>query len=227
MMVQATMAVYKAAVATFLPTPSKSHYVFNLRDFSRVVSGVLLVPKTHMTEPNKLVRLWVHEVYRVFYDRLIADDDRQQFFAIVHDTLSQQFKIATEKLLGHLAQEGKTVVDDDIRSLFFGDYMIPGADPKIYNEVQDFTELTSIIEKWVNQFSFSLYLSLSLCSYLDEYNQMSKAPMKLVMFKFAIEHVSRISRVLKQDNGHCLLIGICSVYFLVNLTVNSWCRCWW
>ena len=54
---------------------------------------------------------------------------------------------------------------------------------------------------------YSLFLPL-ICSYLDEYNQMSKAPMKLVMFKFAIEHVSRISRVLKQDNGHCLLIGM-------------------
>lgn len=75
-MVQATMAVYKAAVTTFLPTPSKSHYVFNLRDFSRVVRGVLLVPKTHLNEGDKLVRLWVHEVYRVFYDRLVDDQDR-------------------------------------------------------------------------------------------------------------------------------------------------------
>ena len=32
--------------------------------------------------------------------------------------------------------------------------------------------------------------------------------MHLVLFKFACEHVSRVSRVLKQDNGHCLLAGI-------------------
>ena len=76
LMVAATMQVYKSAIRSFLPMPSKSHYVFNLRDFSRVVRGVLLVPASRMTDTDKMVRLWVHEVYRVFNDRLTDDVDR-------------------------------------------------------------------------------------------------------------------------------------------------------
>lgn len=76
MIVAATMGVYKSAIQSFLPTPSKSHYVFNLRDFARVIRGVLLLPSTHMTDTDKMFRLWIHEVYRVFYDRLIDSDDR-------------------------------------------------------------------------------------------------------------------------------------------------------
>ena len=59
------MQVYKETMSGFLPTPTKSHYVFNL-----------LVPASRMTESNKLIRLWVHEVYRVFNDRLIEEKDR-------------------------------------------------------------------------------------------------------------------------------------------------------
>ena len=38
--------------------------------------------------------------------------------------------------------------------------------------------------------------------FLEEFNTVSKSPMRLVLFKFEIEHVSRAARVIKQDNGH-------------------------
>jgi dynein heavy chain len=44
-----------------------------------------------------LVRLWGHEVLRVFHDRLIADDDRALFCRmlanIVEDKLKQDFRL--------------------------------------------------------------------------------------------------------------------------------------
>uniref|UniRef100_A0A8D3C4I0 AAA+ ATPase domain-containing protein n=1 Tax=Scophthalmus maximus TaxID=52904 RepID=A0A8D3C4I0_SCOMX len=182
-MVQATMAVYKDAIDCFLPTPSKSHYIFNLRDFARVIRGVLL-------EGDKLIRLWIHEVYRVFYDRLIDNNDKEMFFSIVKERTMDGFKLSLEKVFAHLSPDG-IVVDECIRSLFFGDYAKPDSDSRAYDEITDLQALQDVME-----------------FYLNEYNSCSKSPMSLVMFKFAIEHISRICRVLKQDNGHLLLVGI-------------------
>uniref|UniRef100_A0A8B9BZT1 Dynein axonemal heavy chain 3 n=1 Tax=Anser brachyrhynchus TaxID=132585 RepID=A0A8B9BZT1_9AVES len=187
-MVQATMVIYKMALENFLPTPSKSHYVFNLRDFSRVIKGVLLCPHTH--DEDKLIRLWIHEIYRVFYDRFVDEEDRKVFFHMVEETTSNSFKQSLDKVLSHLSPTGK-VSDDNIRSLFFGDYLKPDSNVKVYDEITDLKQLTTVMEY-----------------YLEEYNNISRAPMSLVMFKFAIEHISRICRVLKQDNGHLLLVGI-------------------
>ncbi|XP_030626002.1 dynein heavy chain 3, axonemal [Chanos chanos] len=190
-LVQATMAVYKDAIGNFLPTPSRSHYIFNLRDFSRVIRGVLLCPHTHLQENDKLIRLWIHEVYRVFYDRLIDEADREMFFNIIRERTSGFFKQSMDKLLGHLSPSGK-VSDETVRSLFFGDYAKPdSSDAGVYDEITDMHWLTDLMER-----------------YLDEFNNISKSPMSLVMFRFAIEHVSRICRVLKQDGGHLLLVGI-------------------
>jgi dynein heavy chain len=76
MLVGATMEVYRNTMLLFLPTPSKPHYTFNLRDFSRVIRGVLLVPNSRLNEPQKLLRLWIHESFRVFCDRLVNEEDR-------------------------------------------------------------------------------------------------------------------------------------------------------
>ena len=44
--------------------------------------------------------------------------------------------------------------------------------------------------------------------YLMDFNNTSKRPMNLAMFLFAVEHVSRVCRLLKQPGGHMLLVGV-------------------
>lgn len=47
---------------------------------------------------DKLIRLWIHEVYRVFYDRLIDDNDKETFFNIVKEKTTDFFKLSLEKV---------------------------------------------------------------------------------------------------------------------------------
>ena len=49
-------------------------------------------------------------------------------------------------------------------------------------------------------------------SQLEDYNLLSKAPMDIVVFRFLIDHVIRICRVVKQPNGHALLLGRLSLF---------------
>ena len=44
--------------------------------------------------------------------------------------------------------------------------------------------------------------------YLEDYNQVNISQMKLVMFSDAIQHISRISRIIRQPLGNGLLLGV-------------------
>ena len=44
--------------------------------------------------------------------------------------------------------------------------------------------------------------------YLDDFNMQSAKEMKLVFFMDAVEHVSRIARMIRQDRGNALLVGV-------------------
>jgi hypothetical protein len=62
-----------------LPTPAKSHYTFNLRDLSKVFQGLVMATTTTCATRESLARLWLHEMSRVFHDRLISLEDRDYF----------------------------------------------------------------------------------------------------------------------------------------------------
>ncbi|KAI8904079.1 dynein heavy chain and region D6 of dynein motor-domain-containing protein [Gorgonomyces haynaldii] len=191
-LVNGILEMYQAAIQNLLPTPTKSHYIFNLRDFSRVIQGLLLATADKYQEPEKMIRLWSHEIYRVFYDRLIDDTDRQWLFNKLKELVSKTFNASFEKVFGHLDfnKDGK-VEDDDLRSLMFGDFFLPDNVTPYYEEALNMGHVSDVIRQK-----------------LDDYNQVSKAPMNLVIFRFAAEHVSRISRILKQPAGHALLVGV-------------------
>ncbi|XP_062316503.1 dynein axonemal heavy chain 12 [Osmerus eperlanus] len=191
--VAATMEVYKKAMQNLLPTPAKSHYTFNLRDFSRVVQGCLLLKKESLENKRTMIRLFVHEVFRVYYDRLVDDKDRAWLYKLMNDIVRDHFKENFELVFEHLKQDKKTLCEENMCNLLFGDYMNPDLedDERLYAEVPSMEMFGQVVE---------------LC--LDEYNQTHKNRMNLVIFRYVLEHLSRISRVLKQPGGNALLVGV-------------------
>lgn len=83
---------------------------------------------------------------------------------------------------------------DDIfvkEKIMFGDLLKLDAPIKLYEEIKDKQKLLKV-----------------LTGMLEEYNLGSSNKMNLVFFDDAIEHILRISRVLRQPRGNIMLIGV-------------------
>ena len=181
-MVESTIEIFNRISQELLPTPAKSHYTFNLRDISKVFQGILLIKARNCEDKECMVRLWMHENMRVFHGRLINDEDKMYFKVMVHE-------LAQKRLECQYNFE-ETFVD---RKILFGDYLKMGAsgEDRFYQEVTDLKKLNTLLE-----------------GYLDEYNMNSKSKMNLVFFMDAIEHVSRLARILRQPRGNAMLVGV-------------------
>ena len=70
--VNSTLILYNNVSKDFLPTYEKSHYIFTLRDVSKVFEGLLMAEPKTITSRKNLNLLWAHECLRVFCDKLLC-----------------------------------------------------------------------------------------------------------------------------------------------------------
>ncbi|XP_036777654.2 dynein axonemal heavy chain 10 [Manis pentadactyla] len=173
-----TLALYKNIVQDLPPTPSKFHYIFNLRDLSRVFNGLVLTNPERFQTVTQMVRVWRNECLRVFHDRLINGTDKQ----LVQDHMGA---LVAE----HFNDNMELVMRDPI---LFGDFRtaLQEEETRIYEDIQDYEAAKALFQE-----------------ILEEYNE-SNTKMNLVLFDDALEHLTHVHRIIRMDRGHALLVGV-------------------
>merc|ERR1719171_778516 len=76
-LVMATVDLWDKVKKSLLPTPSRFHYIFTMRELSRVFQQVMSTPLESIGNKEVLVNLWRHENTRVFADKLARIVDKE------------------------------------------------------------------------------------------------------------------------------------------------------
>jgi len=81
------------------PTPMKSHYVYNLRDVSKIFQGIAKSKSKSFRDNNDFIKLWAHECLRVFQDRLVSSEDRTLLQNILKDLIFKNFRVHWKQIV--------------------------------------------------------------------------------------------------------------------------------
>ncbi|KAF2988285.1 hypothetical protein EK904_001939 [Melospiza melodia maxima] len=177
--------------AKMLPTPSKFHYIFNLRDLSRIWQGMLTIKAEECASSSVILKLFKHECTRVIADRFNTPEDTAWFEKTIDKTIEEY----VEADLSEVLQTEPYFVD------FLRDEPEPTGDepedvelvaPKIYEEVPSYEFLCNKLRYYQSQYNESIR-----GSFLD-----------LVFFKDAMTHLIKVSRIIRTAYGNALLVGV-------------------
>ncbi|XP_043489632.1 dynein axonemal heavy chain 10 [Polistes fuscatus] len=198
--VHITLELYQIVLTELLPTPSKFHYIFNMRDLSRIMAGVLQSHPDYFPTVKRFVRLWRNEFTRVICDRLITQDDQN----LIKEHIANKIKDTWE--------EEPALIEYTLRDpLLFGDFRNAcyEDEPRYYEDLLDYEAVYNLL--------LEIY---------EEYNERNIAKLQMVLFNDALEHLTRVHRILRMHRGHALVVGTSgsgkqSIIRLASFAANS------
>ena len=207
LLISATIAVWEKAARQLLPTPTKFHYNFNIRELARVFGGVARVAQLHAhkviqnqsklkaeakTSPQLFViGLWRHEVCRTFEDKLMNDNDKKTFKDILERVTADQFRDS----LGYEDEQLKT-------NLLFADFQ---RDDEYNDDEELVAEAPFVYEAVPSMNSIRDRVNIKLDAYNEKY---PAKKMNLVIFDDALKHLLRLTRIVNAPSGNCLIVGV-------------------
>ncbi|OHT09327.1 Dynein heavy chain family protein [Tritrichomonas foetus] len=191
--VRATHEVWSQTKAKMLPTPTKFHYVFNLRDLSRIVQGIIQVTTKSCNSPEQIVSLWANECFRVIPDKFVSQEDKDWFAGTIVRVGTEVFGTQYEQVL------------TDAPNVLFCSFMTD-IDYSQYEDVDE-SKIPRIYEE-VSSFDA---LSERCMEFMREHNAKPATKGKkldLVLFEDAMNHLVRISRIIGMPRGNAMLVGV-------------------
>ncbi|XP_053577059.1 dynein axonemal heavy chain 1 [Bombina bombina] len=171
-----------------------------IKVYNTITSQLLPTPaKSHYT-------FNLRDLSKVFQGMLMAEpakmEDKYQLLKLwYHEScrifqdrlVNEEDRGWFDKLMKDRMQEFGASFEEVVpqQPVLFGDFMNPGSETRSYQLIQDRGKLLRVIEE-----------------YMEDYNQVNTNKMKLVLFLDAVQHICRISRVLRQPLGNALLLGV-------------------
>ncbi|XP_073412523.1 dynein axonemal heavy chain 8 [Dendrobates tinctorius] len=189
-LVPASRALWQMTKVKMLPTPSKCHYIFSLRDLSRIWQGMLAIKAEECSTAPILLALFRHECQRVIADRFVCHEDHSWF----NKSLAQVLRELVDPHLVSAVQHDFYFVDFLREAPEAAEYEKGNVleAPKVYEMVHGLEVLTEKLKQFQNLYNEAV----------------TGSPRDLVFFNDTVMHIIRISRILRTPGGNALLIGV-------------------
>ena len=97
-LIKSTLSIQSEVERNFKKTAINFHYEFNVRHLTNVFQGILMAKQEQIGDPDKLVRMWVHECERIYGDRLVNAANLETYRTFVADIAKKAFPKAGQTM---------------------------------------------------------------------------------------------------------------------------------